>query len=1133
MAEFAEPNAALSQRNFCRPATERNPLPRRALPTGPCNYRDASVGPCGCDQFWDKSSAEIHDGSNQYRLASERVPWCVCGHHACFHLKTQRVSEQSTPAAQPATERVEQPASLDEAPSINDERIQKSFYGNGQRPQRIAASEANGHGRMLHSQGFPSQLSSSGLPGLPSVCMLSNDRRPAADDEATHAANQPRGDFAGLGFSMLNMESMPRIDRQHSASPTVVDDSVPPPLQGTFSEQGRAPTRRISIQTDSMRLLSDLRGPFEQIKDFNRNMHLNVPGDTIPNTLDPNEFIPSATQVATPSIRGTPDLGAADNAVQQGKKLIDTLSRLTSSTPGPQASPDALANIPFAPDQQPASPSRRQEEQLQNVLRAASPQDLQKLVSYLAPLHNLLNTIPNVAKTMREMKYRLEVLESGSFNYVQPEDLHQTLELYDDRLITVEHRIEEHEKMHQAFDADTSSTSHGRRRIDIGTGSFDSNQSMLSSTSSALILAAMDRKDKEAELGDIKDRLEVLESAAVPTILNPWEVEVVLLPWGRELRGIWFSPDQPMHDSSKTTTQDSEDWTQARNLKSAQSVQTLRDTDSSPVSGNKGIFSDTESGWSSQAISDWASGSTDDWLYPKACGANNLVYKRLLSRGFVRNVTLHSANARDIQATLSHAFSDVMEWLQFTDRDEDQMVAAHPALRAAFIPLRKVMKESKLRFLTPSEMSSSALWSANFLAAGVVMRVSGGKRRLYVTQREAYVQRSDEMGSSWTWQELRQLPRFQPDQDSQLKGNDEHHQQVPEADAKETCWQYVATYDAPPASVHSSFNSHQSVELSMRPADRQWRRSITPSSILKNRQQQPLSPLSLFHQQRPRSLSRTASTSILDIPSSTKRRLNSSPTKYASSQPHTRAPSVSAARLKRRRVTDSSSPRYNAAAPEMGPVTIWHPTPRRSREPPSPRFTHPALPRSSSDVASRPSQRSVTRTSNPAAFAYATPASGPFLAGPAFGGYNQGGDTEPDDDSDDANVDAEDANVDAEDADDDDDGEQSWHGVTDGDEVSVSSLSDADAEGGAQEMVSFSGDDSGFGSENDASQSEGDRTPTVHRRRLDEDEDEDNEMDDDDDDDEDDDGVEIFDTLLEVLEPNHHQCTLYECDDSC
>jgi hypothetical protein len=1019
------------------------------------------------------------------------------------------------------TKHLGQQVNVDEALSTNDERIHKSFYGSSQRLQQTGISEANGPGRMLQSRDTPTQVSSSGLPGLPSMCLLSNDRRPAAVDEARHAANQPRGSVARLGLSMLNMESMRSIDRLQSASPTIADESVPPPLQRAFTEPERASTRDNSVPVDAIRL-SDLRGPFEQIRDFNRNLQFDVAGDTIPNTLDPHDFIHSATEVATPSARGTPDLAAADNAVQQGKKLIDTLSRLTSSKPGTEYSPKRLTEGTPGPSQQPNSPSLQQEEQLQNVLRSASPQDLKKLVSYLAPLHNLLITIPNVAKTIWDLTNRLEVLENGSFNYVQPEDLHQTLEMYDDRLVTVEHRLEEHEKMHQALADENSSISSSTRRVQNALGSFNSNQSLQSTTSSALILAAMERKDKEAELGDIKGRLEVLESAAVPTMLNPWEVEVVLLPWGRELRGIWFSPDQPMHDLSKPTTQDSEEWTQARNLKPAQSLQNLRDIDSSPNPGARGLFSDTESGWSSQAISDWASGSTDDWLYPKACGANNLVYKRLLSRGFIRNVTLHSANARDIQATLSHAFGDVMEWLQFTDRDEDQMVAAHPALRASFIPLRKVMKESKLRFLTPSEMSSPAHWSAQFLAAGVVMRVSGGKRRLYVTQREAYVQRSDEMGSSWTWPELRQLPRHQPGQDEQMEGTDEHCAPVPEADAKEPCWQHIATYDAPPPSVHSSFSSHQSVELSMRPADRQWRRSVTPSSILKNRQQQqPPSPISLF-QQRPRSLSRTASTSVLEIPGSAKRRLQSSQTKHASSQPmHSRAPSVTMARQKRRRVTDSSSPQEVAPAPEMGPVTIWNPTPRRSREPPSPHVTHAALPRSSSDVTSRPSQRSVTRASNAAAFAYATPASGPFLGGPAFGGYNQGGDTEPDDDSDDNNENGDDA-------DDDDDGEQSWHGVTDGDEVSISS-SDSDADVGAQGMVSFSGDDSGFGSENDASQSEGDRTPTA-RRRLDEDEDqsedEDIEVNNDDED-----GVEIFDHMLEILE-RRDECTLYECDDS-
>jgi hypothetical protein len=68
--------------------------------------------------------------------------------------------------------------------------------------------------------------------------------------------------------------------------------------------------------------------------------------------------------------------------------------------------------------------------------------------------------------------------------------------------------------------------------------------------------------------------------------------------------------------------------------------------------------------------------------------------------------------------------------------------------------------------------------------------------------------------------------------------------------------------------------------------------------------------------------------------------------------------------------------------------------------------------------------------------AYATPHSGPVLG---FGG----GDTEPDSD------------------DYQDDGEKSWPGVEEDDDA-------IDVEGGAEESPSFSGDESGFGSEDEA-----------------------------------------------------------------
>lgn len=955
----------------------------------------------------------------------------------------------------------------EEHQDIGNGRMRKSQSGSSQQLLRQATLQANGPGGIEQGWDTPSQASTTGLPGIPSVCMLSHDQRPAANAEPRLNVDRSRQTITGLGLSMMHLDSIETVDRQQSPTPTIPDDvNVTRALQASYSEPEIASVVSNPAPFEANKGSSPSHGILDQIFEFNRNLHLDVVGDTIPNTYNPEDFIQSATEVATPSVRDTPDLGAADQAVQDGKNLIATLTQLTSNMQQPYGSPSAPASATSAPGQQlllTNSPPMPQE-QLHNLLRTASPQGLQKLVSYLAPLHNLLNSIPNVANTMRDLGGRLDMLENGSFNYVQPEDLNQTLEMYDGRIIELEHRMDEHDKLHQAIDDQHSVSSFSRRRIDNVTTSFGSNNSLKSSTSSTIILAAMDRKDTEMELVNIKDRLDMLEAAAVPTTVNPWEIEVVLLPWGRELRGVWFSPDEPMHDLSKATTQDSEEWTQAQTSKLGQITQSpkgqARDTDSSPQSSTRlsakgSLFSETESGWSSQAISDWASGSAEDWLFPKACGSNNLVYKRLQSRGFIRDIKLKGASARDLQISLSNAYSDLLEHLAYTDQDDDPAIVAYPGLRASFIPLRKVLKESKLRYLAPAEMSSSALWTAQFLAAGVMMRVSGGKKRLYVTHREAYMQQSDAMGSSWSWQELRQLPRYQPDQDSQMDGNDEHCQpQVPEADAKEACWQFVESCDAPPASVHSSFGSNQSVELQMRPAGRQWRRSITPSSILKNKHLQPISPLSEFHPQRPNHFrNRTASASIVEpfAPGSSKRRYNSSPVKQSSApQTISRTPSVSIARLKRRRVTNSSSPRPEENVPAEARAPTWNPTPRRSREPPSPFYSsQPVLPRAGSDLTSRPSQRSVAVAGKSTPFAYATPHSGPFVGGPGFGGYSRGGDTEPDDDDND---------------DDDDDGEQSWPGVTDGDDSSISS-SASDAEAGAEAAGSFSGDDSGFGSE--------------------------------------------------------------------
>jgi hypothetical protein len=725
---------------------------------------------------------------------------------------------------------------------------------------------------------------------------------------------------------------------------------------------------------------------------------------------------------------------------------------------------------------------------------------------------------------MREITNRLDHLENYSFNHVQLEDFQPQFEMYEGRLLELEHRMDDHEAFHQAIDADQSSNSFSRSAVGNANTSFDSNQSALSITSfSDMRQAPAVSHEVQAEFEGIKERLNVLEASAMPSMGNPWEVEVVLLPWGPELRGIWYAPDEPMHESNKSVTQESEDWTQGPHmarLGRGSQGSANRPNSSSGRSGklsltNSLALSESGSGWSSQAISNWAAGDVDEWLFPKACGKNNLVYKRLKSRGFVKNVFLTGASSRDIQTALAHAFGDLTEHLKIAEEHTDPTIDSFPGLRAPFIPLRKVLNQSKLRFLTRAEMSSSALWSAQFLSAGVIMRVSGGKKRLYVTQREAYLQENSigqllnvgETGKSWTWQDIRELPRFQPDMDSQMEGNDEQClPKVSEADAKEACWAFVETIDLPPVSVTSSFSSHLSapVELLMRPADRQWRRSITPSSILKNKPPQPISPLSEFHPRRPiLHHARTASTSVVELPqSASKRRMESSPIK------HSRTPSTAVSIPKRRRVGPSSCPPLDVddMPLEQAQLVLWNGPAERPQEPPSPFYSSQRqMARTSSDLTSR-SQRSVVYARKATPSAYATPYSGPVGVTGGFGPFSDGpGDTEPDDD--------------LEEDDDDDDGEQSWrgvgdeddHGNNDSDGDSDSSASGEDGRDGLEEPGSFSGDGSDFGSENEQDSSDdgdGDHEFDFGAQYRDGDED--------DDDDEEED--EVFDTLLGVLE---------------
>ena len=853
----------------------------RDFPQGPCNFKDIGVAPkpptCGCRRFWADE-----DGTRQM--------WCVCGHHACYHDRAEKVNgkDESLQKSKPLPPRDGRPrltayADPSMAPPLasTSARLQQSqwqasagmarsqlamtkgwlaaagnpsagAYGfpidSGIGPSRTAGTDAASQGQIL----TPSDISSSGLPKLPSCLLL--DTQDLMDGNGKRLeSGQPSG--LGLYFK--------QEDPAHAASPTpTVYDPIGiadlPPLGS------QVPSTRQASTDDGRNASPD--PVFMQRLMGNRL----APALEIPNSQAPRinfeDFVQSATEVATPSIAAaTPDLSGLDQLVQETKGIAEILARATAVSEAlPLATERQMTYTrPSTPnwgaDRSRLTPSSAsQPSAIQHALRHV-PATLDRLASNLNSIHERLTAFPH---SLQRLSDRMEVLETVSFSHVPPEEFHERFEMVDTRLVDAEQRLDEHGRRIVVVEV---AHTEGQYRYDSRLApaaspgnSFDSHHTGCSASSSALIAAAMDRAQTETKLKDIEERLGDLETVAPPSFSRPWEIEIVLLPWGRDLKGVWFASDDSSRPESKQSSQDEEEegWTQARALRSQSRTSTS-------------FHSSAQTGWSSQAIQDWAN-DADDWHWPKACGINGLVYRRLKSRGLVRTAVIKGPGSKETQNAIRRAFGDLMPKISGNIRkdgdsqlfEDDAHNRTYYGLNAPFVPLRKIHKSSRLRFLTPSEMVTPAIWTAEFLASGVMMRATGGQRRLYVTNREAYLQRTATDTPAWTWQTLRELPRthFEGDHlpDNSSKG--EQEAQVSEGDANEPCWSFHPALDIPPASIHSSFASlHSHVSIRPMPAASAFRapsptevqRSNDEHSEFDARPVQPITPISEIPTQVP------------------------------------------------------------------------------------------------------------------------------------------------------------------------------------------------------------------------------------------------------------------------------------------
>ncbi|KAF2230230.1 hypothetical protein EV356DRAFT_509286 [Viridothelium virens] len=1007
-------------------------------PNGECSYRDLGLGTaaptCGCHRFWGDESRRklILGGAVQAGDDIRQTPWCICGHHACFHKDLKRSAIEAfgiEKTDKTSSGRVQTTSQDSDAIFVQyvrptpDGRIQL-VTGSPTTPikrSKPATPEflrrnapTTSQDQPFHPANPPQSAESSQpaqqsknttttqvlsnnpqirpfpSPRLPAIQRLDGSRPSSAGSQYLRitSSQDRRRDFSGTGQQYDNAGlgltfTLPGIAPSLPSTTNSIQNGDLPDWARLLKEFNEKPLSNAPSTTSEMQRIS----PNTAFLQRTSQQGSQARGTLLPPVATSYNFADariaeeqSATEMATPSNRGTPDLRGFDNILHEVRETVERQTGAAAAgASGHQNSPSA----------DPAVSS------------------LQRLLPHLSAIRDYMASMPQ-----ESFQRRLDALENMSTHQASMDDIQGKNDYLEGHLIEIRTKVEEHTDTLGILQGGGSSR---RRRLPSAgneaiNASFASNSSIQSTTSSALIAAAIERQETEAKMKDFEERVSQLESTAPPSYAHPLEIEVIFLPWSKDLKGVWFSPDNTPVQSSTLTTQESEEWTHAVNSSQRRSS----------------LHHSGHSGWSSDDIHDWAD-STDEWLCPRACGPKGVIYERLRSRGFVKNVELRKSDAGEFQSALRNAFLGLAQHFPSIAADESSQPLGDSTpsisflgLRKPFVPLRKVHKSSRLRFLSTSEMLTPAIWTAEFLTSSVVMRAQGGQKRLFITNPDAYLQHNDHDGSCWTWQKLRELPRITPIQAESEGG-------VGEADAKEACWEYHPMYD-PPQSLTSSFSSLISSHLSRAsvrgtPPPTSQRLSEASSkekgqdeaqkqstlvkvnmSSQDRRRLPPVTPLSDSPRHR-----RTASAPISDYSSGLhgvsstieKRRMisfDSAPHPRNALQLSRRTSALSnqsGSSSKRRRISRSPDVERSAIAAAQGF------TPRRSKEPPSP-FYPPSsqglpLPRSQGHAgagdltAAGPS----TGRSWDANAAYATPFSGGHLL-PGVVGSAKGGDTEAD-----------------------------------------------------------------------------------------------------------------------------------------
>ncbi|CEI67177.1 unnamed protein product [Fusarium venenatum] len=376
----------------------------------------------------------------------------------------------------------------------------------------------------------------------------------------------------------------------------------------------------------------------------------------------------------------------------------------------------------------------------------------------------------NLSDTVSGHDQRLDRLETVSFTVAGHEDCQEKHDHVDIRMTDLESRVEEVEKIvNDNKSVLNDNNSNASRRGD---------DASVLSVSTSITSRPSHSQELWSQVQSLQAQVVQLQSL-MPSPTHPFEIEVIFLPF--PLKKVWQEAQQFKNEPQISN----DDWTQ---LPMTHSATTMRSEMS--------------------LYPDWITSDQETkWLLPKACPDKGIVDRRLRSRGLIKTISVKGSDARSVTMAMNGAFGHLFREMNIFSRPQttDPRSSTYLGLQSTWVPLRKIHKDSRLRFLSPAEMMTPAVWDVQFLSQ-VMMRAS--EPRLFITHPDAYLQDFQAYEMGWTWQMLREMSPVVPNPSNSLD----------DSKAFEECWTWTEQLDEPPSADISTSMRNEKARVSNSPS---------------------------------------------------------------------------------------------------------------------------------------------------------------------------------------------------------------------------------------------------------------------------------------------------------------------------